>query len=174
MEMVGEHHVDVLGVLPAKHRVEAIDLAGEERHAFVLDGRAIQRDEPKPKEIRGLDELGQDHLSVVRGISRIVRVRAVFVVEEDEASVFDPVALRRSDREQDPLGQHGLGRELHFVVGLGKHEGFSGCALRRFLLMVRELFFVAADAGAQFFHGECVGQAVENVPVEVAHEAEFL
>jgi hypothetical protein len=84
MEMIGEHHVDILPVLPAKHRVEPPDLSPEERHAFVLDGRAIQRDEFETKKVGRLEKLGQDHFSIVRRVSRIVRSRAVFFLEKDK------------------------------------------------------------------------------------------
>ena len=49
--MVGEHHVDVLIVLPAQHGVKALDLSREERHAFVADGWTVQRGEFEMKEI---------------------------------------------------------------------------------------------------------------------------
>src|SRR5690348_15696607 len=73
--------------------------------AFVLDSRAIQRDEFKTEKIGRLEELRQDHSSVICSVGRIVALRAVFVVEKDEASILDPVALRRSDWEQNPFGQ---------------------------------------------------------------------
>src|ERR1035438_9397250 len=139
MQMIGEHHVDILSVLPAKHRIQAIDFSGKERHALVLDGRAIQRDEFEAKKIGRLEELGQNHFSVVRGISRIVSSRAVLVVKEDKAGILDPVALGRSDWEQNPLGQARLLRELHFIIGSGEHQGFSGYTLGRFPFSLREL-----------------------------------
>ena len=121
-----------------------------------------------------LEELGQDHFPVVRRVSRIISPRAVFLLEKDKAGVLDPVALGRSDGEQNPLRQTRLRRELHFVVGLGEHQGFPGYILGRFPFTLRDLVYGATDAGAQFFYRECVRQAVENLPVEVAHEPEFL
>src|ERR1700730_7697227 len=141
MEMIGEHHVDILRILPAKHRIEAIDFSREERHAFVLDGRTIQRDEFETKKIARLEKLGQDHFAVVRSVSRIISLRAVFLMEEDKASILDPVALRRSNWEQNPLRQTRLRRELYFVIGSGEHQGFSGNALGRLPLNLRKVFF---------------------------------
>src|ERR1035437_757677 len=92
MEMIGEHHVDILRVLPAKHRILALDFSGEKRHAFVLDGRTVQREKFETKKIGRLEKLGQDHFSVVRRVSCTISTRAIFVVEEDKASVLDPVA----------------------------------------------------------------------------------
>src|SRR5271157_425736 len=43
-----------------------------------------------------------------------------------------------------------------------------------FLGQVRKLFHGDTDAGAQFFQRECVPQAFENLPVEIAPQAEFL
>ena len=91
MKMVGEHHVDVLRILPAKHRIEPLDLTGEERHAFILDSRAVQSDELETNEIGRLKQLRQDQLSVVRRVSRVVSGRTVVVMKEDKAGVLDPV-----------------------------------------------------------------------------------
>ena len=126
MQMVGEHHVDVLVVLPAEHRVVAVDLAREQRHAFVLHGRAVQRDELEVQKVRRLDELRQDHLAVVGGVGGVVGLRAVLVLEADEAGVLDAVALRGRDGKQHALGQARVGRELHFVIRLGQHQDLPG------------------------------------------------
>jgi hypothetical protein len=86
MEMIGEHHLDVLRILPAKHRIKAIDCSGEQRHIFVFDGRAVQRDEFETEKGGRLKKLRKDHLPVVGGVSRITSGRTVFVVEADKAS----------------------------------------------------------------------------------------
>ena len=92
--MVGKHHVDVFGVLPAQHRVAPFDLAREERHAFVLHRRAIEREEFEIKKVGGFQELRQDHPAVVGRVSGVISPRAVIVVKKNKAGVLDPVALR--------------------------------------------------------------------------------
>ena len=42
VDVVGKHEVDVLVVLAGEHGIAAVDLAGEECHAFVLGGRTVQ------------------------------------------------------------------------------------------------------------------------------------
>src|ERR1039457_4435678 len=73
--------------------VEAVDFPGEHGHAFVFGGRTIQRDEPKEQEVRSLHQFGQDHLAIEGREGGIVNVGAVIVLETDETSVFDTVAL---------------------------------------------------------------------------------
>ena len=51
MDVVGKHQIDILVILSRKHRKQTIDFSREQRHAFVLGGRAVQRDEPKEQEI---------------------------------------------------------------------------------------------------------------------------
>ena len=67
MQMVGEHHVDVLVVLPAQHRVKTFDLPGKECHAFVAHGLAVQRGEFETKEIGRFEKLGLDLFAVIGG-----------------------------------------------------------------------------------------------------------
>ena len=153
MQMVGEHHVDVLQILPAEHRVAAFDFSRKERHALVLHGRAVQRDEFEVKKVGRLDELRQDQFAVVRGVGGVIGPRAVVVVEENKPGVLDPVALRRRGGKQHAFGQARVRRELDLVIRLGQRQDFSGRRLG-FLVARPELFHGAEDAGAQFFQRE--------------------
>ena len=133
VDVVGKHQVDVLVVLAGEHGIEAVDLPGEQGHAFVLGGRTVQGDEPKEEEVGGLHQFRHDHLAIEGGEGGVVDVGAVIVLEADEAGVFDAVALRRRGREEDALGQLLFGLELNFVVGPGQHPN----PLRRVLIFLR-------------------------------------
>ncbi len=51
VNIVGEHKVDVLRVLPGQHCIQAINLLREDGHPFVLNRRTIQGDKSKKKEV---------------------------------------------------------------------------------------------------------------------------
>ena len=90
---VGIHQEDVLVVLPRQHRVEAVDLAREEGKTLILHHGAVQGAHLEMEEVVGLEDLGENHLAVERGVSGIVADRAVLVMERHEAGVFDAVGL---------------------------------------------------------------------------------
>ena len=46
MDVLGKHDVDVFVALARKHGIEAIDLSGEDSHAFVFGRRTIQANAP--------------------------------------------------------------------------------------------------------------------------------
>jgi hypothetical protein len=75
--------------------------------------------------------------------------------------------------EQNPLGQSGIRRELHVVIGLGEREHLSGDGFA-FLPAHAELFADMVYGGAEFLECERVAQAREHPPTEVARKAEFL
>ena len=104
MNVVGEHDENVLVVLAREHGVVAVDFAREQRHAFVLHGGAVERDELEMNEVRRLQQLRQDDLAVVSGVGRVVGEAAVVVLEADEARVLDAVALAGRGRKEDALG----------------------------------------------------------------------
>src|ERR1041385_5106890 len=111
MEFVGEHDVDVFIILPPEHRESPIDFSWKKRHPLVLDRWAIERDEFEMKEVRGFNELRQDHFAVVRGIGRIVISTAVVLLKHHETSVFDAVALRRRCGKQNRSEERRVGKE---------------------------------------------------------------
>ena len=100
MDVVGKHQVDVLVVLAGEHGIEAADLPGEDRHAFVFGGRAIQGNESKVEEVGSLHQFRHDDPAIEGGEGRVVDVGAVVVLEANEAGVLDAVALGRRGREK--------------------------------------------------------------------------
>ncbi len=104
VQHVRVHQIDVLVVLPREHRVQPPNLAGEQREALVPHLGAVERADPEPQEVVGLEDLRQDHLAVERGVGRVVADRAVVVEELDEPGVLDAVGLGRRRGEDDPLG----------------------------------------------------------------------
>src|SRR3954454_20072738 len=116
MDVIREHDVDVLVVLTREHGIPAIDFARENSHSFVLGGRAVQGDEPKQKEIGGLNELRHNHLAIVSSERRIINVCAVVISKANEAGVFNTVALRRRGGKDNSLRQRLVALELNFVV----------------------------------------------------------
>ena len=95
VQMVGEHQVDVLVVLPAQHRVESLNLPRKERHAFVFDGRAVQRDEFEMQKIGCFEELGLYFFAIIGRESRVISARAIVILKKNKASILDSVALRQ-------------------------------------------------------------------------------
>jgi len=67
------------------------------------------------------------------------------------------VALGRSDREQHAFGQTRIRRELHFVIRLSQHQGFSGHRFGFFATRL-VLFHGETQAAAQFFQRERVSR----------------
>src|ERR1035438_7752967 len=51
MDIVGEHEVDVLRVLPGQHCIQSIHLLREKGHPFVLNRRTVQSSKSKKKEV---------------------------------------------------------------------------------------------------------------------------
>ncbi len=119
------------------------------------------------------DELGQDHLAVVGGVSGVIRLRAVVMLEANEAGVLDAIALGGRDRKEHALGQARVGRELDFVIGLGQRQDLSGCRAG-FLVAGAELLRRANEAGAQFVQREGASHSQEHLPAEVSHQPKFL
>ena len=125
------------------------------------------------QEVLRFDELRQDHLAVVGGVSGVIGLRAVLVLEADEAGVLDAVALGGRDGEEHAFGQARVGGELDFVIGLGQHQDLSGCRAG-FLVAGAELLRRATEAGAQFVQREGASQPQEHLPAEVPHQPKFL
>ena len=133
----------------------------------------VEGDEFEVQEVPRFDELRQDHLAVVGGVSGVIRLRAVLVLEADEAGVLDAIALGGRDRKEHALGQARVGRELHFVIGLRQRQDFSG-GRAGFLVAGAELLRRATEAGAQFVQREGASQPQEHLPAEVSHQPKFL
>src|ERR1019366_5205810 len=127
--MVREHEINILRVLPGQHGIGAIDLPGEKSHPFVLDRWTVQSHELKKKEVGRLQQLRNAELPVKSCEGGIVGGGSVVVLESHEAGILDAVSLRAGHGENDSLGQALLRRELDRVIGLGQH----GDSLQRVL-----------------------------------------
>src|SRR3954464_10160111 len=103
MKVVRKHQMDVFIILPAKHRIVAVQLARKERHAFVLHGWTVEGDEFEMEEIGRFDELRQNHFAVVCGIGRVISWGSLFVGKKNETRVLDAIALRGGGGEQYAL-----------------------------------------------------------------------
>ena len=113
MQHVGVHEVNVLAVLPRDHRVQAVDLAREERQALVPHLGAVERVDAEPQEVVGLQQLRQHDFAVERRVRGVVAGVAVVVVKLHEARVLDAVHLRGRVGEDGPFGQRsGRARRL--------------------------------------------------------------
>ena len=118
--IVREHDEEVLVILPRKHRVAAINPPGEDRHAFVLHGGAVEGEHAEVEEVLRFDELGQDGVSVVGRVGSVIHHRPIVFSETDKARVFDAITLVRRDGEDDALAHGELRREIHLIVGVGE------------------------------------------------------
>src|SRR5665811_965287 len=98
-------------------------LAGEQGHALVLCGRTGELKHAKAAEVRGLEHLRGDVLTVVRRVRRLVDHAPVLLDEANEANVLDASALRRRVWPEHPFGDRGPGRELNLVVPSGDAPG---------------------------------------------------
>src|SRR6516164_1897181 len=132
VDVVGEHEINALVVLAREHGIVPIDFSGEDGHAFVLGGRAIQSDEAKSKKINRLHQFRHHDLAIEGRECRVVDVAAVVVLETDEPRILNAVALRGRGRKNDALRKLLLGLELNLVVRLGQHPN-PPCAVLIFL-----------------------------------------
>jgi hypothetical protein len=105
VDIVGEHQRDVHAALAAEHRVAAADATREQRHAFVLSRRAVQRPQPEAQEILGLDHLRQDAGAVVSRVGGIVAVAAVVLAKAHETRILDAALLAGRSGKDHALGQ---------------------------------------------------------------------
>ena len=120
VKIVGIDQIKILVVLPADHRIAAVDLSREQSHALVARRRSAERRHPERSEIRGCEQLGANRPAAIGGIGRIERLSSV-VVEFDEARVLDAVGLGVGDRKDDPLAQVFVGPEDHFdIIAVGR------------------------------------------------------
>ncbi len=101
--------VQVFVVLPADHRVSAIQLAWEQRHSLVATGGTAERRHAKRQEILGFDQLRANRFAGVSRVRRVIRRRRS--LEPHESRIFDPIRLRLGDRKDDPLTEVLLGAE---------------------------------------------------------------
>ena len=81
-------------------------------------------------------------------------------------------ALRGRHGKQDTFRQSGVRWELHFVVGLGEGQNFSGRCFR-FLIPCLDLFYGEAEARAQFIQRERFSQTLHDLAAEVAGRDEM-
>src|SRR6202042_2446403 len=65
VDIIGEHEIDVLVILPREHGIMSVYFPRKHRHTFVLRGWTVERDESKKEEIGSLDQLRHHHLTVV-------------------------------------------------------------------------------------------------------------
>jgi hypothetical protein len=101
----------VFVILPGEHDILAVDASGEEGHAFVLDGVAVQGQDIETEEITGFNELRQDSVSVIGGVGGTVDDFSVFLDEPHKAGVFDPVTFISRDRENNAFADGQLFRK---------------------------------------------------------------
>ena len=115
-DVVREHQEVALVVLSRECGIAPVDHPREQGHALVACRFAVERGDAEGAEVGRLDELRQDLEAVEGGVDRVVEDRAVVVAEAHETSVFHALALGRAGREDDPLGDLRLSRELDGVV----------------------------------------------------------
>ena len=170
VQVVGEHEVDVLAVLPAEHGVESVDFAGEEGEALAAHGGAVEGAGLEFAKVAGRDHLRENDAAVVSGVGGMVGDLAVVAGEADEARVFDAVALQRGKGEDDLFGEVESGFEAHGVVGLAELDSLFAGADH---LVVGSLAAQAADAGHEVRHGEDFRQVGGGLARRILFGAHF-
>ena len=173
MDVVREHDENVLVVLARDHRVVAVNLSREQRHAFVLHGGTVERDEFEVQEILRLQQLRQNDLSVVSGVGRVVDEGAVVVLETDEASVLDAVALAGRGRKDDALRDRLAFGKAHFVIRLREQPDAARGPVGRGVGCFRVLALCRQDA-QQFVHGERIVELLQHAAAKLVLQAQFL
>jgi hypothetical protein len=93
MDIVRKHDVIVFTILAREHGIAAADFARKKRRALVFDGFAVKRDNVELDEILGLDQLGQDGMTVIGGIGRIIGSFLPVIDKLNKSGIFDASAF---------------------------------------------------------------------------------
>src|ERR1700726_4561539 len=115
VKIIGIDQIEVLVVLPADHRIAAVDFPWKQSHPLVARRRSGEWCQPERSKIRRFEQLGADRPAAIGCVSCVERFPSI-VIEFDEPGILDAVCLSVGDRKDDAFAQLFLIPEHHFDV----------------------------------------------------------
>ena len=105
MQVLGQQKPNILIVVPAEHRVTALDQAGKQRHSLRGGDRSLEPVHLEVDEVSGGEQLLGDSSSPDRRVGPCKQCRPVLQFEAGEPKILNAAALPLEDREEDCLRQ---------------------------------------------------------------------